>query len=229
MSDMRTQDSFLNRIIREIHIINYPKSMLIGVYLLFALPFIQAQDNENSIYLFYGCNIGNNLGGSLSINYGHNNGLVFQLGLLSVSRISPELPKDYHNGIFPAILLPWWDSSPRDFITNFYVSMGLAQNLSERRPSRLIYSFGFGISSFSFPVDFVKKDSFLGKNYNFNYAKKQSICLILSTRLEFPWSKVIGMSINPEMHLSPNNTYIGLGLGLIFGKLNRLSLDEGPK
>ena len=62
---------------------------------------------------------------------------------------------------------------------------------------------------------------FLAENYTYEYSKFNTVSLIISPKIEFPFSRIYGLTISPLIQINKDRTYLGVGIGQMMGLLRK--------
>lgn len=116
---------------------------------------------------------------------------------------------------------------PRHLLQNYQLHVGKIINLKENGKIRLNASLGMAYTSINKPYDWeYDYDKTNGENYNYQHHKTHLPSFIIKPEIEFPISHVHGFSIAPILLLNRKNTYVGVGVGLMIGKLKKRNSDD---
>ncbi|HSP84008.1 MAG TPA: hypothetical protein VLN72_09800, partial [Gillisia sp.] len=70
---------------------------------------------------------------------------------------------------------------------------------------------------------------FLDENYSYEYHKYHTVSLIINPKIEFPITRIYGLTLSPMILINKDRTYMGIGVGHMIGllrKKNKTILEE---
>ncbi len=192
--------------------------MLLVLFFL-SINSIKAQFAENNaIYYSDGLNLGNYIGIDLNLNYVYKEKYSFKIGYIYNTRKPKSQPDDYSSGLAKALL--FGASNPHDQMENYQIALGKIYSLNENRTTRVNLSIGIGYTVIKEPEDWEKiKSGFVSENYTWNYEKRNTFSLIISPKIEFPFTAIYGLTISPMIQINEDKTYFGIGFGQMIGLL----------
>ena len=146
-----------------------------------------------------------------------NERYVFKLGANDYSRTSKSRPSDYNN---PSELFTFGASGPLDQFKNYYVAIGRIYKLNRKGSIKVNISAGLGFTILDevnewYPIN----DGIFGSNYAFSSSKTNTVSLLISPKIEFPFTRFYGLSISSIIQINRQSSLIGIGIGHNIGKL----------
>jgi len=153
-------------------------------------------------------------GGMLSINYLYNNKLVLNLGYSATAKQEAQLPAEVLKSgseLFPANPNPAFSNSE-----NIHLMVGRVFNLNSAGTFRLLLQGGPGIRTRRDPVYTIESDM-----YEYDMKASKNISLVMNPKVELPLVSVLGISAGPMLVISKDNTYVGAGIGIIYGIIGK--------
>ena len=187
---------------------------------IFSINSIKAQFAENNaIYYSDGLNLGNYFAIDLNLNYVYKEKYSLKIGYISNMRKPKSRPADYSSGLVNALL--FGSVNPQDKMENYQFALGKVYSLNEKGTIRLNLSAGLGYTVIKEPENWqkIEEASYLAENYTWNYKRQNTISLIINPRIEFPFTKVYGLTISPMLQINKDRTYFGIGVGQMIGLL----------
>lgn len=187
---------------------------------IFSINSIKAQfDENNAIYYSDGLNLGNYFAVDLNLNYVYKEKYSLKIGYISNMRKPKSRPVDYSSGFVKALL--FGSVNPQDQMENYQFALGKVYSLNEKGTIRLNLSAGLGYTVIKEPENWqkIEEASYLAENYTWNYKRQNTISLIINPRIEFPFTKVYGLTISPMVQINKDRTYFGIGVGEMIGLL----------
>lgn len=180
-----------------------------------------ATAQESATHHFYGgmdAQVGNYVGVDMHINYVYNQHTSFQLGYAFLVRESEHKPADFAHGL--EALVTWGVNEPFDEWHQIYATVGRIYPLNQKGSIRLNAQVGLSVSIRQEPVNFVyTNQGGVGPNYSWDEKSSTGVGLRVSPKIEFPFSRYYGLSLTPTFHWTQGHTYVGVGIGHIFGKI----------
>lgn len=156
-------------------------------------------------YLMGACN-----GGNLGLNYIYANKISVNLGYTATNKASCSLPDQYlKSGATYTSTNP---VEPFENFENLHLMFGGLINLSKKNSIRILLQGGPGLSTQREP-DFIVS----GNTYNYNMKTTKKVCLVVNPKIEMPLCCTIGFSFGPMVVVNDSQTYIGAGIGLMYG------------
>ncbi len=195
------------------------KRILSLLLLSISINVVHAQFDENhAIYSTGEFNVGNYIGLDLNLNYVFKEKYSVKMGYSANIRKTKSQPDDYSTGLSGLALLGLID--PYDFLENYQIGVGKVYNLNQNGTIRLNATVGLGYTIVTEPANWKKLDSgFENENYSWNYRERNTISLILNPKIEFPFTRVYGITISPMIQINKHTTYVGIGVGKMIGLL----------
>jgi len=195
--------------------------MALACGFVFASPsFLSAQFAQNHALYFSGeGNVGNYYGIDANVNYIYKEKFSLKAGYSAYVRRPRSQPEDYTSGLIETVLL-FGLVNPRDKLQNLHMDFGWLIMLNQSRTLRLNASVGFGYTKITEPKNWERRTGgFLIENYSWEYNSSDAFSLILNPKIEFPFTRVFGLSVSPLMIINKERTYYGIGFGLMLGLL----------
>lgn len=197
------------------------RTMLLFI-LIFSFTSVKARFAENkAIYYSSGLNFGNYFGVGVNLNYVFKEKYSFKVGYVYNMRKAKSRPDDYSSGLVKAILFGAYN--PHDIMENYHVGLGKMYNLNENGTIRVNFTVGLGYTIIKEPENWQKIEdaSLTGENYRWNYKRQNAVSLIINPKIEFPFTRVYGVTISPVVQLNKHRTYFGIGVGQMIGLLRK--------
>jgi hypothetical protein len=177
-------------------------------------------DDNNAIYLSGEVNLGNYIGVDINLNYIYKEKYSFKVGYTGNIRIPKSQPEDYSSGLVGIFLLRF--NEPYDQFESFQMSFGKIYDLNIRGTIRANLSFGLGYTTIREPENWQRINSnLLTENYTWDYKKYNRLSLMINPKIEFPFTKVYGLTISPMIQINKDRTYFGIGIGKMVGLLRK--------
>ncbi|MFN0217160.1 MAG: hypothetical protein ACKVT2_23120 [Saprospiraceae bacterium] len=182
-----------------------------------------AQDPLNQLYVFASLGGGGSHGtANISLDFIASNKYFLSIGKRIQIKNSQEMPKDYFPGDGLYNLL---GSDGPDQETGM-LALTFGRAIPFDTGPRLILASGLGIGTVTKPGNFIKQQqaqTWLGtsSNYTYDLEETTAIGLLLNARLDFPFTRFIGLSAGSTAILSKKDPYIGLELLLHLGYLRQ--------
>jgi hypothetical protein len=178
--------------------------------LLLATGLVAQTNTKDAFYLSTDVVFGNHSGATVGLNYLSQEKISFQLGIHSLLKKT-----DQHQGesIF------WGKYDATDEFSGFHFLVGKVFPLEGS--SRFILSVGVGSTNVKKAVSSQRNtSSFFGLQYSsINYEETQAFTYVFNPKFEFPFSKILGLSISPYFLGNKEQTIVGIGIGFILGAL----------
>jgi len=95
--------------------------------------------------------------------------------------------------------------------------LGKVYVLSNAGTIRANLSAGIGFSTFRKAV--YERWSFAANNYLWHYEYKHSITFIINPKIEFMFTRVVGVTFSPVLNINNQKVYFGAGTGIMYGLL----------
>ncbi len=187
--------------------------------LLAAINSVNAQTELKHAYYFGSdLSLGNYLGLDLDVNYIYSEKYSLRIGYSGHIRKSRSLPADYSSGLVNSMFFGL--AQPLDQLENIYLTAGKIYKLNEKGTIRINLSVGLGYTTIREPGNWQRSENyFLVENYTWDYEKYHTVSLIISPKIEFPFTRFFGLSLSPMLQINKDRTYVGIGIGDIFGLL----------
>ncbi|MFV0591477.1 MAG: hypothetical protein ACK5M7_08835 [Draconibacterium sp.] len=196
------------------------KAILTVVFIIFFFQ-LNAQDWEkNALYLSEDFSFGNYVGGSFNLNYIFNYDYVIQAGISGYFREAKSKPSDYSSGLI--IPLFTFGLSDVESMGNIQVLFGKIIRSQSGRTTRYNISGGLAYTMIDEPTNWQRANSsFLGPNYTYDSKEYGTVSLILNPKIEFPFSRFVGVSLSSTILLNKDRAFFGLGFGIMGGYLRQ--------
>ncbi|MBQ0768872.1 MAG: hypothetical protein KBT58_06240 [Bizionia sp.] len=196
------------------------KLMLLFIVSVF-IPSAKAQwSDNNALYLSLDYNLGNYIGIDTNINYIYNETYSFKIGYTGNLRTPKREPNDFSSGLpglFTIGLI-----GPFDTMENYHIGAGRVIKLNAKGSIRANLSFGIGLTTIKEATNWQKYSGYtLDKNYSYQYHRYQTISLIINPKIEFPLTRIYGLSVSPMVQINKDRTYFGIGIGQLLGVLRK--------
>ena len=173
---------------------------------------------KHAYYLGSDLKLGNYVGLDLDLNYVHSEKYSLSVGYSGHIRKARSLPYDYSSGLFNAMLFGL--GQPLDQLENVQLTAGRVYKLNKKGTIRINFSAGLAYSTIKEPGNWQRTDDlFLVENYTWDYEKYHTMSLIINPELEFPLTRFFGLTLSPMAIINKDRTYVGIGIGQIFGLL----------
>jgi hypothetical protein len=175
---------------------------------------------NNAIYLCTEFNIGNYLGGDISLNYIYKGKYSFKIGHSENVRIPESQPEDYIPGI--GLIFFRRSADPLDQFNNFQIMAGRIYEIENDITIRLNISIGLGYTILTEPENWKKIDpGIFDDNYTWDYKKHGTISLIINPKIEYPFTRIYGLTFSPMLQINKDRIYYGIGIGQMIGLLRK--------
>lgn len=175
---------------------------------------------NNSIYSTCEINLGNYVGVDVNLNYIYKEKYSIKVGFIGNIRTPVSRPADFSGGLMK--LFTYGTSNPYDHLENLQICFGKIYTLNNNNTIRANISIGIGYTTIREPNNWVKlNDNFLTANYDWSYSSLNTISLIINPKIEFPFTRVYGLSISPMLQINKYRTYYGIGIGHMIGLLRK--------
>ncbi len=184
-----------------------------------------AQFAENHfIYIDLGVPVASNYSGSVidaDLNYIYKQKYTFEFGFSFLYRESESQPEDYNYD--PFIDLWPTEQSPFDQIYSFKLLTG---RLIKTKSKLVRFNLKGGLSYSRFikvtSWEKVTRSGFFGssyEDYDYELEKLEGFGLVIEPSIEFPLTRVVGLSVSPFAYLSNQASAYGLNLEIMLGYL----------
>lgn len=168
-------------------------------------------------HFFYGSGeyvMGKCNGGNVGLNYVYNSKYTVRVGYSATNKSACSLPANYLKSATE--LIPLNNAEPFQNLENLHLLFGRAFNLNKSNSIRFVFQGGPGLSTFREP-DF----TISGREYDYDMKSTQKICLVLNPKIELPLCCTIGCSVGPMLVMNNSQTYIGAGIGIMYGIIGK--------
>lgn len=181
---------------------------------------------NKQLYLGTDFNLGNYKGFDIHLNYVLPNRYTLKMGYTGNLRKPLSQPDDYQSGLIDVFLLGL--SRPFDQMETYQLGFGKILPFNHQKNIRAHLSVGIGYTIIKEPHNWQRDGGGWGSgNYTWDYNKYRSFSFVINPRIEFPFTRIYGLSISPMVQICKNRTYYGIGIGQMIGKLkeknNRLN------
>lgn len=186
----------------------------------------KAQFTDNhAIYMTVESGAGNYFSSNLNLNYVYKENYSLKIGYTGSVRKAVSQPDDYSGGLIKSVFLSGL-SNPKDMLKSYHLSLGKIVNLDKSRNIRLNLLFGVGHTTITEPENWKKTNNSLIEdmvtdNYTWDYADSHGISYIINPKIEFPFTRYIGLTVSPMVQINKERTYFGVGAGVMLGLLKR--------
>ena len=154
--------------------------------------------------------VGKNNSGKVSVNYVYNNKYILNLGYAASSKQDAQLPNEILKSTQE--LLPANSATPFSNSENLHLMVGRVIKINREGSMRFLIQGGPGLYTSRSPVYEIKSNS-----YDFDVEPAKSLCLVLNPKFEMPLFSSIGFSAGPMILVNNNESYVGAGIGLMYG------------
>lgn len=81
---------------------------------------------------------------------------------------------------------------------------------------------GLGYTRVTKYVNWTRVDGYsIGRNYTYDTVDKGTVSLILSPKVEFPFTQIFGLTISLNLQVNTETVYVGVGFGAMLGLLRK--------
>ena len=193
------------------------KEKIALLIIIFSIQFINAQLEENNkVYITSELNWGNYIGVDLNLNFVTKKNYSLKVGYSGNLRNAKSEPKDYAsiNDILPF-------TGPYDHFKSYQISFAKIYELNNKGTIRANFSFGLSMTTIREPKNWVLNDITTTSRgyYTWKIEKYNTVSLIINLKIEFPFTKIYGLTISPMIQINKNRTYFGIGIGQMIGLL----------
>ena len=194
------------------------KTFFVLTIILNFLSISAQSEKHHTYYTSSEINLGNYVGIDIGLNYAYKEAYILKIGYSGNIRIPNSQPDDYTSGLVGALTLGL--NNPYDQMQNYLMTLGKITRINSKNTIRLNLSAGIGYTIIKEPENWTKLDTdTLGENYSFNYRDYNTISLIINPKIEFPFTKIYGVSLSPMIQINKDRTYFGIGIGQMIGLL----------
>lgn len=160
--------------------------------------------NDHLLYTHGDLMVGNFNGGDIGVSFVFDNKISMQFGFSAISNQPSSNPANYlKKGKESDLSTP---ASIRN-TENFHFMLGRVFTLNTKRVVRFVAQGGPGL--------FSSMENSSGQLELDN--KKQSVSLMLNTKIEFPLTNSIGISAGPTYIFSKESSFLGCSIGFLYG------------
>lgn len=198
------------------------KKLIIMLISHFVLINVNAQLFEkNALYASGEIAIGNYLEMNLNMNLVIDGKYSFQIGGSSHIREAKSQPEDYSSGLVGIFTLGFAQLH-YDQMDNYQILFGRIYNANESGNIRFNLAGGIGYTIITEPTNWKRVSGFtLGGNYTYDIEKQHTISLIFNPKVEFPLSRIIGLTVSPMLQINMDRVFVGIGVGTMIGLLRK--------
>jgi len=176
--------------------------------------------NDNALYLSLDYNMGNYIGLDTNVNYIYNETYSFKIGYTGNLRTPKREPKDFSSGLTGIFTFGLID--PFDTMENYYVGAGRVFKLNAKGSILANISMGIGLTTIKEATNWQEYPGYtFGENYSYQYHRYQTVSLIINPKIEFPLTRIYGLSASPMVQINKNRIYFGIGIGQLLGVLRK--------
>ncbi|WP_200979649.1 hypothetical protein [Echinicola sp. 20G] len=163
---------------------------------------------------------GNYLGGEIALNWVYKEKHAFKFGWVANAKTPENRPEDYKIGLIDALMLG--TTKPYDLMETYQVGYGRIVPINPLGTIRANLSIGLAYSKLKKPTNWEKvQDNFLAQNYTWEYERENHMSIVVSPKIEFPFSRYFGFTVGPILVMNKQETFVGIGAGTIMGLLRR--------
>jgi len=194
---------------------------IVGIVLVLScLQSVNAQffDN-NAIYITNEINLGNYIGLDVHANYIYKERYTFKFGYSGNIRKPKTQPSDYRTGLAGLFFLG--TANPYDQFETYQLTIGRLYRFNKKGTIRLNLSVGLGYTNIREPENWEFGGEPAIGNYSWNYYEYSTVSLIISPKIEFPFTRFYGLTISPILQINKDRTFFGIGIGQMIGVLRK--------
>lgn len=181
---------------------------------------LNAQFGQNhAIYLSSDLSLGNYIGIDENLNYTYKEKYSLKVGFSGHLRKPKSQPEDYSGGLLS--VLSFGMINPFDQLLTYHIAFGRIFMLNESETIRLNAAIGIGYTTIVEPRDWHRGTSFIAPNYGWEYKEYKRVSLIINPKIEFPVTRIVGLSVSPMIQVNTKRTYFGIGIGSMLGLLKK--------
>ena len=185
--------------------------------LLFFPGYAQLQQNH-LLYGNLGFSLGNFWGGSAGINFAVTGKYSLQLEYSGTSRTSNSIPPDYTIGVID--IFSMGTTMPKDRVKSLRFMAGKLHTINQTGSVRINVKAGLSFMMVNEPYNWKKEDAyFFGSNYTWEYRNVQQAGFVLKPEFEFLFANFVGLVVSPFCELTANYSSVGIGVGMLLGKV----------
>lgn len=196
------------------------KTLFLAFLLLAAIPANAQFSQKNALYFSGEIGKGNYFGLNAGINYVYNQTYSFAAGFSGQIRKAKTTPADYSSGITG--IFSFGLANPSDQMGTLYLTAGRLFSMEQTGSVRFNLSLGMGYTVITEPVNWQPAGGGgIAENYTYDYHSYGTFSLIISPRIEFPFTSYFGLTLSPLVQLNKDRIYFGMGFGAMVGVLKR--------
>ncbi len=156
--------------------------------------------------------VGEKQAGNIGLSYNYNNKYTLSLGYSATFKSFVSPPDAFlKSGTNLTLANP---DKPFENTESLHLMVGRIFDLNEKGNLRVVLQGGPGIATSREP-EFNLTPS--GDQYYFETKASKKMSLVLNPKIEMPLFYSVGCSVGPMIVLDSNQTYIGAGIGIIYG------------
>ncbi|HPF50230.1 MAG TPA: hypothetical protein PK335_01585 [Draconibacterium sp.] len=190
--------------------------------LLLSFSQISAQFSEkNALFLSSEMFAGNYWSINMCLNYIYNEQYSFQLGVSDMLRKAKTQPADFSSGLFGVIGTFGLSQIHFDEMQNYQVLFGRIVKPKVNGTTRFNLTAGLAYTVINEPTNWQRVDDSygLGANYTYEISTQNTISLVINPKIEFPFTRLFGLTVSPLLQINKHRTFIGVGAGFMLGLL----------
>ncbi|BDD10705.1 hypothetical protein FUAX_31370 [Fulvitalea axinellae] len=146
---------------------------------------------------------------------------IYELGFSINAKDAESIPSDYEP---PFTFVPF-SLNPKDVLYSTELLVGRMKNLNARGTVRLNLKGGLALSFLAEPTNWTPKNDgcvlFCDENYTYDSKNTFMPGIVLKPEIEFPFSRVFGLSVAPTAIITTGHSVFGVNFGMIVGKCRR--------
>lgn len=176
---------------------------------------------KNALYASGEIGTGNYFELNFNINLVIDEKYSLQIGSSSHAREARSQPADYNSGIVGVFTLGL-SQLHFDQMDNYQIMYGRIFKLNRSGNIRMNLAGGIGYTTITEPTNWKPVNgSGLGANYTYEIEKYHTISLIINPKVEFPFTRIFGLTVSPMLQINKDRAYIGIGVGTMIGILRK--------
>lgn len=156
--------------------------------------------------------VGGEQAGKIGMSYTYNNKYILSVGYSATFKSTVTPSDNFLKSATP--LTPVTSAEPFENSENLHMMLGRIFNLNEKKNLRVVLQAGPGITTFREP-EFAMVNA--SNQYNFETKTSKKLSLVLNPKIEIPLHSTVGCSVGPMVLVNSNQTYIGAGIGIMYG------------
>lgn len=160
--------------------------------------------------------VGEEQAGNIGLSYSYNNKYTISVGYSATFKSPVSAPDAFlKSGTELTLANP---DEPFENTENLHLMVGRIFDLNKKGNLRVVLQGGPGIATSREP-EFNLTTS--GDQYYFKTIASKKISLILNPKVEMPLLYSVGCSVGPMVVINNNRTYIGAGIGIMYGLIKQ--------